>query len=187
MKSKKLHCTSEQFNMLLDGRLTGAEEKSVRDHLAVCADCRLASASLARIDSALEALPVVETHPDFTRLLMDRVLAAPKPWFAFWLLEKLSYLFGLLIVLGIMIASFVLTGVFEQTQIDQTKSVATGIADKAGESLASAIGVFTAWLVQYIPFAFGKGSMSMAFFAISIVLVLAAIDRLVGRRLIHKP
>jgi predicted anti-sigma-YlaC factor YlaD len=186
MKIKKLHFTSEQFNLLLDGRLTGGEEKRMREHFSVCTECRVGFENLERLDSALKGLPVVETRPDFTRLLMDRILVAPKPSFAFRLLEKISYVFVLLIVLGIMIASFVVTGVFEKIQIDQTKSVATGIADKAGESLANSIGAFTSWLVQYIPFAFGRGSMSMAFFAISIVIMLAAVDRLIGRRLIQK-
>lgn len=186
MKSRKLHFTSEQFNLLLDGELTGAEEKSIRDHFSVCTDCRLAFENLARIDIVLKGLPVAETRPDFTRSLMDRILVVPKSPFLFRLLEKMSYVFGLLIVLGIMIAAFILSGVFEAPQIEQTKSVATGIVDKAGESLATSVGAFTTWLVQYIPFAFGKGSMSMAFFAVAIVIMLAAVDRLVGRKVLQK-
>ena len=172
--------------MLLDGRLSGVEEKNMREHFFLCTECRVAFENLERLDSALEGLPVVETRPDFTRLLMDRILVAPKSPFLFRLLEKMSYVFGLLIILAIMIAAFILSGVFEAPQIEQTKSVAAGIVDKAGESLGTSIGTFTIWLVQYIPFAFGKGSMSMAFFAISIVIVLAAVDRLIGRRLIQK-
>jgi predicted anti-sigma-YlaC factor YlaD len=186
MKRKNPHFTSEQFNLLLDGRLTGVEEKSIRDHFSVCTDCRLAFENLARIDIVLKSLPVVETRPDFTRSLMDRILAVPKSPFLFRLLEKMSYVFGLLIVLGIMIAAFILSGVFEPPQIEQTKSVATGMVDKAGESLATSVGAFTSWLVKFIPFAFGKGSMSMAFFAISIVIMLAAVDRLIGRRMTEK-
>jgi predicted anti-sigma-YlaC factor YlaD len=186
VKTKKLHFTSEQFNLLLDGRLSGGEEKTIRDHLSGCNDCRRAFENLERIDSALKDLPVVETGPDFARLLMDRILAPAKSPLMFRLLEKMSYVFGLLIVLGIMIAAFVLSGVLETTQIDETKSIATGIADKAGESLASSIGTFTTWLVQYVPFAFGKGSMSVAFFAVTIVMMLAVVDRLVGRRAVQK-
>jgi len=186
MKSKKLHFTSEQFNLLLDGRLTGGEKKSMREHFYVCTECRLAFENLARIDSTLEGLPVVETRPDFTRLLMDRILAAPKSPLLFRLLEKMSYVFGLFIVLGIMIGAFILSGVFEAPRIEQTKNVATGIVDKAGEGLASSIGAFTSLLVQYIPFAFGKGSMSVAFFAVTIVIMLAFVDRLVGRKVVQR-
>jgi len=186
MKSKKLHFTSEQFNLLLDGRLSGVEEKNMREHFSACTECRFAFENLERIDGVLEGLPVVETRPDFTLLLMDRILVAPKSPFLFRLLEKMSYVFGLFIVLGIMIGAFILSGVFETHQMEQTKIVATGIVDKAGESLTTSIGTFTTWLVQYIPFVFGKGSMSMAFFAISIVLMLAFVDRLFGRKVVQR-
>jgi predicted anti-sigma-YlaC factor YlaD len=184
--NKKLHFTSEKFNLLLDGRLAGDEEKTLRDHLLICTDCRLAFENLERIGGALERLPAVETRPDFTRSLMDQILIVPKSPFLFRLLEKMSYVFGLLIVLGIMIGAFVLSGVFEAPPIEQTKDIATGIVDKAGEGLASSIGAFTTWLVQYMPFAFGKGSMSMAFFVVAIVIMLAFVDRLLGRRLVEK-
>jgi predicted anti-sigma-YlaC factor YlaD len=186
MNGRKLHCTTEQFNVLLDGRVIGAEEKDIRDHISVCTECRLAFENLERIDTALCGLPVMETRPDFTRSLMERMLAAPKSPFLFRLLEKISYIFGLFIVLGIMIGAFILSGVFEAPQIERTKSVATGMVDKAGEGLASSIGAFTSMLVQYIPFAFGKGSMGVAFFAVAIVIMLAFVDRLLGRKIVQR-
>lgn len=91
-----------------------------------------------------------------------------------------------MIVLGTMIVAFVVTGVFDITQFDQTRTAAGGIAGKVGESVATAMGSFSAWLVQYIPFAFGKGSISIAFFALAIVVTLAAVDRLVGKRVLQK-
>lgn len=186
MKNMAQHYTVQQLNLLLDGRTTADEDRRMREHLSACASCRLAFENLSSVDTLLQKLPLLEIRPDFTQSLMARILGAPKQSLAFRLLEKLSYVFGLLIVLGIMIASFILTGVFDTNQIDQTKSVATGIADKAGEGLASSIGTFTAWLVQYLPFAFGKGSMSVAFFAFAIVLMLAVVDKVVGRRILQR-
>jgi anti-sigma factor RsiW len=184
MTTKRVHYTLNQFNELVDGRLAADEAQLMRHHIALCNECHAAFASLARIDTSLRNLPLERTSHDFTRLLMESALAAPKAPAMFRLLEKLSYVFGLLIVLGIMIASFVVTGVFDTTQVDQTRSVATGIANNVGEGLASSINRFTGLLVQYLPFAFGKGSMSIAFFAVLIVAMLAGVDRVVGRRVL---
>jgi len=186
MKDISLHYSSEQFNMLLDGRATAEETQRMREHLVGCSDCRSAFERLADVDVLLHKLSILETRPDFTRLLMDQILVAPKASFAFRLLEKLPYLFGLLIVLSTMIVAFVVTGVFDVTQFDQTRTAAGGIAGRMGESLATAMGSFSAWLVQYVPFAFGKGSMSVAFFTVAIVVMLAAVDRLVGKRVLQK-
>lgn len=57
---------------------------------------------------------------------------------------------------------------------------------KAADTVANSIGVFTVWLVRYLPFAFGKGSMGVAFFAVAIVMMLAAVDRFVGRKILQK-
>lgn len=186
MKDKTPHYTLEQFNLLLDGRATMEEAQRMREHIADCSGCRSAFDRLADVDALLHKLPILETRPDFTRLLMDRILLPPKSSFAFRLLEKLPYLFGLLIVLGTMVVAFAVTGVFDTPQFDQTKTVAGGMADRAGEILATAMGTFNSWLVQYVPFAFGKGSMSVAFFAVAIVVMLAAVDKFVGRRLLQK-
>ncbi len=151
-----------------------------------CRDCRSAWESLARMDAALRALPLTTTDPAFTRSVMDRILAKQPLPFGFRLLEKLPYLFGLLIVLGVMVASFVMTGVIDTSELDRTKSVAGGLVNKAGETLDATISAVTAGLVHYLPFAFGKGSMSVAFFAVAVVIVLAAVDRLVGRKVFQK-
>ncbi|MEK9136811.1 MAG: hypothetical protein AAB393_06780 [Bacteroidota bacterium] len=184
MTTKRVHYTLNQLNELVDGRMAADEAQLMRRHMSICIECHAVFASLARIDTSLRNLPLERTSPDFTQLLMERALAAPKAPAMFRLLEKLSYVFGLLIVLGIMIASFVVTGVFDTTQVDQTRSVATGIVDRVGEGLASTVNSFTAMLVQYLPFAFGKGSMSIAFFAVLIVAMLAGVDRVVGRRVL---
>ena len=185
MTSKSVHYTLNQFNELVDGRMGGDEAKLMRHHMSICNECHAAFTSLARIDTSLRNLPLERTSPGFTRSVMERALAAPKSPAVFRLLEKLPYAFGLVIVLGIMIASFVATGVFDTTQVDQTRSLATGIVDRVGGGLVSTVNLFTAILVQYLPFAFGKGSMSIAFFVVLIVAMLAGVDRVVGRRVLN--
>ena len=186
MNTRALHCTSEQLNLLLDAGLAPAEEKDIRDHLSICSQCSRAFESLSRVDSALRDLPLITTGVGFTRSVMDRILAGPKSSFAFRVLERMSYVFGLMIVLGIMIAAFVLSGAFDQAEIEQTQGVASEVMGKAADTVANSIGVFTAWLVRYLPFAFGKGSMGVAFFAVAIVMMLAAVDRFVGRKILQK-
>ena len=182
MKGRDVHYSTEQFNLLLDNQLGETEAQPIQDHLNECIDCRLAFDNLKRIDGAVRNIPVLETHSGFTRSVMEGILSKGGSSFAFRMFERLSYVFGLLIVLGIMITSFILTGVFDTTHVDETRSVATGIASQFGNDLASSVNGFTAWLIQYLPFAFGKGSVGVAFFAAVVLLMLAAVDRLVGKR-----
>jgi anti-sigma factor RsiW len=183
MKESALHFEAEQFNLLLDGRLPEAEVEFMRAHLEHCGKCRLVYANLKRVDLALRNMPVVETRAGFTRSVMDGILGKSGSSFAFRMFERLSYVFGLLIVLGIMVTSFILTGVFDASQVGQTTTVASEFAGHVGDNLLATVNGLTAWLVQYLPFAFGKGSISVAFFGVAVVLMLAAVDRVVGRRL----
>ena len=180
------HYTLEQFNIFLDGRMAEGDRQGMQEHLAVCTRCRSALDNLTRIDAALRGLPVAQVRPDFTRSVMDRILATQRPSFVFRMLEKLPYVFGLLVVLGVMVASFVLTGVFDGSQLDQGGSVATGLAGKAGEVLTGVTGMFTVWLVRYLPFAFGKDSMGVAVFAVAVIVMLAAVDRAVAKKVMQR-
>ena len=181
-----IHYSAEEFNLLLDGQLDSNEARRLEEHIRTCGQCRRAWEELGKIDAAMRHLPLVETRPEFTRSVVDRLLVAPRPSLLFRLLEKASYVFGLLIVLGLMIAAFVLTGVFKGTEIEQTKSVVNTITATAGDELSAALSAFNGWLVRYIPFAFNKGSISVAFFALVALVTLAAIDRLVGRRVMSR-
>ena len=180
------HYTAEQWSSYLDGQLAEDERVRMQNHMSDCRDCGQVFRALSHIDTVLHDLPLAETRPDFTRSLMDRILAKKSSPLAFRLLEKLPYALGLALVLGIMIGSFVITGVVDRSQLDQTKGVATGLVDRAGETLSASISAFTTWLVQYLPFAFGKGSFGVAFFAVGVVAMLAAIDRMVARKVVQK-
>lgn len=180
------HYSLEQFNMMLDGRTARDEAHRMQEHLNACSECRSAYERLVDVDALLHRLPVSKTTPGFTDSVMGRILAAPQSSLAFRLVEKLPHLFGLLIVLSIMIVAFVVTDVFDTTQLDQTKTAAGVIAEKIGLGVATAMASFSGLLAQYLPFAFGQGSMTVAFFVVAIVIMLAVVDRLVGRRLLQK-
>lgn len=186
MTNTQLHYTFEQLNLLLDKKLTEAERADMQQHFFSCNACRHAFEGLARIDGALKGLPQIETSPDFTRRVMNLVLVKPPVPHAFRVLEKMSYVFGMLIVLGVLIAAFVVTGAFDASQVDQTKALASGIVENIGNGISSGVGRFTALLVQYLPFTFGKGSIGVACFAVVVVAMLAAVDRVVGRRVLQR-
>jgi len=183
MKGHEMHYSTEQFNLLLDGRLDEAEAETMRNHLAHCVACHSALSSLERLDLAVRNIPVLEVHERFTSSVMEGILRRSVSPLAFRVFEKLSYVFGLLIVLGIMITSFIVTGVVETRHVDQTKDVAAQLAGQVGHGLSVSLNGFTAWLIQYLPFAFGKGSISVAFFAVAVLLMLAVVDRVIGRRM----
>lgn len=186
MKNGSVHYSTEQFNLLLDGRLTSDDARAMNEHISDCRECSRVWKDLGAIDAALGHLPLLEARADLARSVVHRILVAPKSPLVFRLLENASYLFGLLIVLGIMAAAFVVTGAFTNTEIEQTKNVMSTVASSAGESFAASLSAFNSWLAEYLPFAFAKGSMGIAFFAVVVMIMLAAIDHVVARRVMQK-
>lgn len=186
MKDQTLHYSTEQFNLLLDGRMPVGEARIMNEHISGCRECRQVWQDIGSIDAALGHLPIVRTSADFTSTVMDQILTVPKSPLVFRLLEKAPYVLGMLIVLGIMVVAFVVSGVFKGSDIDLTKNVVASAMTKTGEGLGATLNAFSAWLIQYVPFAFSKGSMSIAFFAVVVLVMLAGVDRAVGRRVVQK-
>jgi len=178
------HCTDDQLNMFLDGRLGSDERGPLQAHIDGCTFCMSRLHNLSGVDTAVRRLPLTQAGPAFTRMVMEKL--AGRPPLMFRLLERLPSFVALMVVLGIMVGAFVATGVFENSQLDRARTVAGGMAESAGEAAGRTIGAFTTWLTQYLPFAFGKGSMGVAIFAVAAVVMLAAVDRVVTRRIAQK-
>ncbi len=69
----------EELTAYVDGELTPADAKTVRAHLAECADCRSTEALVRRTVQTLEALPAFEPSLGLRRALLNRLDAVPAP------------------------------------------------------------------------------------------------------------
>jgi hypothetical protein len=138
------------------------------------------------MDASLRKVPRESLGSAFTQAVMAKIHLAPKSPLVFRFLENFAYVFGLLLVLGTMVAVFVLTGVMDTEQVSQTQGVVSGAWSRMGGAASSIIETFTTWLHQFFPFAYAKGGLGVTVFGILIVVILAAVDWLVRRKYAHR-
>src|SRR5262245_56993696 len=69
----------EQFDAMLDKRLSDVERAGVETHLSQCADCRNAWQEHSALWSKLGSLPAVEPSTGFTERVMRNLDTAPQP------------------------------------------------------------------------------------------------------------
>lgn len=180
------HFSREELNALLDGALSETQLSFMHGELDRCGRCRSMYRSLAAIDGALKKVKREGVADDFTETVMKKIGVAPQTPWIFRLFENAAYAFGLLIVLGMMAAAFILSGVIDADQVSSTQTVAQTTLSELADGFSAHTGTFSAWLRQYMPFAFGKGSLSIAITGTVILLFLGVLDKLVLRKYIHK-
>ena len=186
MNSRSNHCSSSQLNTYIDQSLSQDEARVVDEHLHGCPECRRALRGIVDLDSALRSLPLVRVNPGFTNKVMGGLYLAPRSPFLFRALEKVSYAFGLFIVVAIMLAAFVLTGVIEMVQVAESQSVVSELVSKSGESLGVGFRTFGELLSKYWSSTFGKGTLGISSFIVIVVFAIATVDKLLARRFVHK-
>ncbi|MEK7248790.1 MAG: zf-HC2 domain-containing protein [Bacteroidota bacterium] len=179
------HFSNEQLQLLVDDELPVSEAAAVKEHLRLCRRCNAVYVSLSKLDSALLNLPMEHLGSDFTRNVLTKLHIVPKIPFLFRVVENLAYVFGLMMVLGVMLAAFVLTGVISSEQISQTKSSVGETSGMIADKMNSIIDALTVSLQSYLPFVFGGGSLKIAAMGTFVVGMLALLDRFLKRRLLR--
>lgn len=177
------HLTNEELQLFVDGTLPASEMSSTRLHIQTCARCRIAHESLLRLDASLRSLRVEQLGADFTRSVLANLNIIPQSSFLFSVVENLGYVFGLMIVLGIMLTAFILTGVIDQQQVSQTQSIVGSASSAIGGKMNSMIDALTIGLQSYLPFVFGGGSLKIAVMGTLVIGMLAVVDKIVRRRI----
>jgi anti-sigma factor RsiW len=180
------HCSSSQLNAHVDRRLSVDETEAVNEHLNGCHECRVSLRTIRYLDSEFRSIPLVRVSPDFTNKVMGGLYVAQKSPFLFRVVEKVAYVFGLFIVVAIMVTAFVVTGVIDMAQVAESQSVTAEMLSKSGEGLAAVFRTFSGWLSKYWSLTLGKGSFGISVFIIIIVFVIAAVDKLLTRRIVHR-
>jgi len=182
MSGTEKHRSVEQLHALIDRQLDPAERALVTEHLRGCAGCRSRYESLGRFDAAFRRMPLAALSPAFTRSVMVTLGLAPKVPLVFRLVERAAYVFGLLIVLAFIVTAFVLGGVITSADLAGSQGAARRYLDATGSALAAAAGVLGSWLKDYLPFLFNRGGIAVTAVALAVVIMLAALDRTIGKR-----
>lgn len=179
------HLTNGQLQSLVDGMLPSSEAAAVTAHLRICSRCRNASAGLQRLDTTLRNLPTAKLGSDFTRNVLTRLDIVPKSPVLFRVVENFAYVFGMMLVLGVMLAVFVLTGVVDSSQVSDTQTWLNNVGDGVGEYTSHFVGMFSSLLQSYLPFIFGNGNFKIAIMGTIAVGMLMVLDRFLKRKILR--
>lgn len=186
MNEMNVHITADRLQAFLDRSLVGTEAEMVQRHIDECPRCAARYRSYERFDRSLRKLPVERVNDGFTREVMGKLHLAPPSPFGFRILENLAYVFGLLIVLGVMTAVFLWTGVIDTAPLTQTEGAADSFMADAGVRFTAAFESLTRWLTEFFPFAFSKSALGISGFLLIALFLLLIVDRLVGRRYVQR-
>jgi len=179
------HCSPSEIQDYVTGVLSPADRHRCEEHFARCRSCRSTLHAVTRIDLALRSIPVERVSPNFTQNVMNRISRELNAPLAFKVLEKLAHLFALFIVLAMLLTIVVVTGVVDVQQIGEGQSVVEQFLSGQASAVSGAIAGFSSWLAEYAPFAFGSGSLGITGAILTVVTLLALLDRFLSRRLIH--
>lgn len=183
MTERTMHRTSEQLQMLLDGRVTEAERKETSRHLQECSRCMAAYHRMEQLHQGLQKLPVATTGAAFTSGVMEKILPSARLSLAFRIVENLAYLFAVLIVTGIVAVVFVATGVIDSAQVSEGQGLMSAYASATGTWFSEALRGGAVWLERYLPVRSGANIMLAG---AGILAALALLDRVVQRKLAHR-
>ena len=183
MTEGPVHCTNEQLQTLLDGRLAAGEKERVQSHLRQCAPCAAGYTRLERLDAGLRRLPLAEAGAELTGRVMQGVMPPGHLSLAFRIVENLAYLFAALIVTGIMAVVFIVAGVIDSGQVTEGQGLVSTYAGAVSDWLVQAMHGGTVWLERYLPSTAGKNTLV---FGIAVLVGLGLLDRLLHRRFVHR-
>ncbi|MCK5573088.1 MAG: zf-HC2 domain-containing protein [Bacteroidetes bacterium] len=182
MKDRLAHCTFDQLQARMDGRLDEEQSRIIEEHLGVCSECRKAAERWLRFDRALRGLPLVRASSSMTYSVMARIQREPNPSTVDRYLSYIPYVFGLVIVLGIMLGAFGWAGLFEGAEASEGEQrVLEQLSWGAGQ-VSYGLEAVGQWLMEYLPFAFSETTMGITVLSGLILAIVAALDRVLGRR-----
>jgi len=179
------HLSGNEIQDYLDGGLTSDARAEAEQHLYTCRQCRSLQSSLTEVDRALKSLPREQLDARFTRSVMSRLTAGQADSLSFKILEKLAYVFALFVVLAVLLAAFIFSGVIDARQVSDGQSRIQEFLSGSTSQMKSQVAAFSNLLAEYAPFVFGVGSLCMAGTIFAVVALLAVLDRFLVRRFVH--
>lgn len=180
------HSTIEQLHALIDRQLDATDHARVTEHLRECARCRSLYESLATFDAAFKRMPLEKVSDSFTESVASALGLTPRSPLLLRLLQNGAYVLSLLIVLGVMVAIFAVTGVIPSAEGAGEGKPGVEILAKLGGALSSAGEQLVRWLGEFFPFTFSRGAFSVSLATVAVLVMLAIVDRGLGKRLAQR-
>jgi anti-sigma factor RsiW len=186
MNGEGHHCTFDQLQARIDGRLDEREALDMEVHLRECARCRKAADGWLRLDKEMRSLPLERAGSGFTYSVMARVRAGATPSILDRSLSFLPYFLGLIIVLGVMGGVFWWAGVFEGVTLSTGEKGVLEEFAPVVDAVSWGGQALYGWFAEYFLFAFSDSVVRISLPAALMLGVIAVLDRVWGRRLLNR-
>jgi anti-sigma factor RsiW len=180
------HLTMDRLNQYVDNRLDAIEASEVLVHLKECRACLRTHESLAKVDASLRVLPLEHVHADFTRNVLTALSISPQTSVFFRIVEHLPYVFGLMIVIGVMLAAFIGTGVIPLNPSTETETRLDRAWNALDHSLTATVTVMNSVGQKYFSFLYSSGTMRLVLMSVVSVGLMFLLDRFLGRRFLTR-
>jgi anti-sigma factor RsiW len=179
------HYSADELQELLDGRLPEVVSRAAHEHLETCPGCSEVFRNLSTLDRNLRRLPLERTGPAFTATLMNQLRLVPSRGGNGRVFELFALSVGLFLVLGAITVAFVWAGVIPVggTEGDAVVSV---FVEKGHSVINDGARTLNGWLAPAAQVMPKSSVIHLVLFALSVIAVLAVIDRVVGRRILSK-
>lgn len=177
------HLSSREIDEYLDGSLPAGERDRATRHIGECPECAAVHRARSRFDHLARRLPVERAGRQFTADVMHALGIATVATTTFRVLEQFAYAFAMAIVLGVVAAIFVATGVISAGQVQTTQSAAGEAYQIVAGGMTGFLNTAGAFAVEYFPFITRSGSAGVFSLTMLVVLGLGIIDWRFGKYL----
>ena len=179
------HLQDQEQQAFVDKTLSVADSKRVSDHLLLCPECRRVHEGVERIDGALRRQTLVSVRSDFADRVMEQLGYGTTP-FLFQLFKGFSFFFAFLIVMTIMSATFVVTGVIGAGGVDTSPTTLGALSERAFGSIGSAVSWFNETLREGLPRSLPGESSRVILWMLAGGSIVGLVDRLFQWRGSHR-
>lgn len=181
------HVTDDLLWAHLDGDLAPAEARRLEAHLKACEPCALRRRDLERVGSALRRIPVERAPDGLPAAVLSRLGIGRTHSLLFTLLEHAALGLGMVIVLGTVLAAFLLSGVITTEQVRGGGSVVQEGFASAGGWIGGVAAAMSDGLRTYAPFLADTRAAGITASVLAVLGLLAGADRVLGRRVFPRP
>jgi anti-sigma factor RsiW len=179
------HCSAEELQELLDGRLPEALAGALREHLEACPGCSDAFRSLSTLDRNLRRIPLERTGAAFTATLMNELRLVPSRGGNGRMFEMFALSVGLFLVLAVITVAFIWAGVIPVGGTEGN-SVVQAVVAEGNSVMNDGAKTLAGWLAPLARLMPKSSVIHLVLFSLCVIGVLAVIDRLVGKRILPR-
>jgi anti-sigma factor RsiW len=177
------HLTQRQVLDFIDGNLDEATERRVHTHLGGCDRCGREVAFQRSVLQTARVLPTIPVSRHFTQSVMKRALRKSGETFGYKVLQNLGHVFAMIAVLAVIVYMISLPS----TTTGSTQPSQTSELLQAWKSITAQVtGLLTQQSERFREGVASRTTGSRAEIAVmtlAVLLLLAALDRFVLRRL----